>query len=89
MITLNNTEQRQYVKPLTSKQLNDTIKYINDTKKYCAVKLNNQGEPLTQRLIDSYQNLQHFWDVVGGWEGLEKGIQDAFIKGVEAGKCIE
>lgn len=83
MIQLNHP-QRQDAKPLTTEQLTQ----ITDGLNYVMRNAAEDAFDLVQRLISSYQNLQHFWDVVGGWEGLEQLKQDClnegFTKGIES-----
>lgn len=70
MIKINNTEARQGVEPLSPEDLTKLVNFYNfDFDKFPP---NYEPVVYTQRLIDSYQNLQHFWDVVGGWEGYNK-----------------
>lgn len=79
MIQLNHPD-REKVKPLSKYELENSEYVINKALKV----MDNNDYPLTdnsslsdkdcicilQNLISSYQNLQHFWDVAGGWEGL-------------------
>lgn len=72
MIKLNNTEARQGVKPLSSDELHNAVTLMNLFLKQggfnpLPIEIENW-----QNMLDSYQNLQHFWDVVGGWEGYNK-----------------
>lgn len=79
-ITYNNPErckERENVVPPTIEEMKDLIGVLNQH----LFLLENQGifmediEKLSkvyQRHIDHYSNLQHFYDVVGGWEGYEK-----------------
>lgn len=67
MIKLNNTEARQNVEPLHQDQLQYMCESMSQS-----FSMKPNSIIMGQRLIDSYQNLQHFWDVVGGWEGLDK-----------------
>lgn len=67
MITLNNTEARQGIKPLSPDELHNAVTLINLFLKQGGFNpLQIEIENL-QNMLDSYQNLQHFWDVVGGW----------------------
>lgn len=81
MIQLNHPDRRN-VTPFTNNQLEDSQYIINRA----LIFMDNNDYPLTdnhylsdkdcismlQNLISSYQNLQHFWHVVGGWDGLNK-----------------
>lgn len=67
MIHLNNTEARQKVEPLNTYHIEKSVAIINSKEFH-----SDEEKYVLQNLIDSYQNLQHFWDVVGGWEGYNK-----------------
>lgn len=88
MINLNNTEARQNVEPLTAKDLNNAVILMNQFLKY-GFDANRNEIGNWQRMVDSYQNLQHFWDVVGGWEGLNNKVQQSFLDGIETVKNDE
>lgn len=71
MIQLNHPD-REKVKPLSVSELNDCATLIDITmnthEEIVGAMPNNRG--MLQNLISSYQNLQHFYDVAGGWDGL-------------------
>lgn len=90
MIQLNHP-QRQDAKPLTQEEFNNTTVIINR----CLKVMGNFDYPLSpnekisdidsinllQNFVNSYQNLQHFWDVVGGWDGLERIKKEEYDRG--------
>lgn len=92
MITYNSPEhakERQNVFPLTK---TDTINVVSDlntliafASRYVSIALLPEQVEQIQRLVDHHANLQHFHDVVGGWEGLESKQDSAYDKGVKDG----
>lgn len=77
MLTINNpddAQKRQNVKPLTVEEEKDVIAYLSFF-------LEESNTPLSyydkiQRLIHNYENYRHFFEVVGGWDGLSKLQED-------------
>ena len=64
----NRTKERQNSERLTDDEMNVLIAHLNNI-------MPSYGYVITerlQRLIDYHQNLQHFYDVAGGWDGLLK-----------------
>lgn len=70
MIQLNHP-YRPNVKPLSNTELMAFCNLINRYFGY-GEEPYIEDLDLSQSLISSYQNLQHFWDVSGGWDGLNK-----------------
>lgn len=68
MITYNSPEhakERQNVVPLTNDEMQQMIALLNRFENYATFP---KGE--LQDLLHHHANLQHFYDVVGGWDGL-------------------
>lgn len=59
----NRAKQRQSIEPLTEHDLKAIVSDLNQGV------IRNED---IQRLIDEYENLKHFYTVVGGWEGYER-----------------
>lgn len=91
MLTINNpddAEKRQNVKPLTVEEeymsisfihnLLINLKFIGSEAVLELVRQVKEGEQikLLQRLIHNYENYRHFFEVVGGWDGLSKLQED-------------
>lgn len=84
-LSINNPEhskQRAEVKPLTMEQERQLISLLNemlkpvDGMKGEDKKFGEEFKSRLQRFIHNYENLRHFYHVVGGWDGLEKIHKD-------------
>jgi len=69
-------KERANVEPLTLAECEELVKYINIHDHYTT----NQFKNCMQRLIWEYENLKHAALM------HDEQIQEAFLKGVEAGK---
>lgn len=81
MLTINNpddAEKRQNVKPLTVEEEDTAIKYFNYNFHLYTRHMSEPGMVLLQSLIHNYENYRHFFEVVGGWDGLSK-LQERVI----------
>lgn len=87
MLKINNPEhakQRAEVKPLTLEEEQMAVGIINnyatslyflrdrDSKEIARQFVKSESYELLQRLLWSYENYRHFFDVVGGWEDVSK-----------------
>ena len=72
----NRAKERQEAKAPTHEEIIEAVdifnKLIKFTDKYKSVQLFREEIALLQSILDHYQNLQHFYDVAGGWGGLER-----------------
>lgn len=63
----NHTEERAASEPLEPERIGSLVNnlniYLTDVPNL---------HPELQRFIYQHEKLQHFWDNVGGWDGLEK-----------------
>ncbi|HYE68029.1 MAG TPA: hypothetical protein VEA58_05415 [Anaerovoracaceae bacterium] len=71
---------RQESKPLELEEVHELVSFL-DTN----MKNNPVFAGLLQRLIFDYENLKHFFNVVGGWEGLENIKQHQWDEGYSSG----